>query len=106
MEWAMKSLMKSVVSACVVASGLAVAAAPASAQVVLQLGQPTYTQGNAEHRADRIEERGDRKAARAAANGNYERAARIDRRSEQRADEVRRDGTYTTGSPVLQLRVQ
>lgn len=106
----LKSPIKMALSAAVLATGFALpAAVPANAQVVLQFGEQPTTYGidrQDARRANRIENRGDRKAARAAANGNYERAARIDQRSENRADNVRRQGTYATSpEPLIQFRI-
>lgn len=106
----MKSPLTMTLSAAVLVTGLALpAAVPANAQVILQFGeqqQPDRSGVQYDRQANRIEQRGDQRAARAAANGNYERAARIDRRSSQRADEVRREGYYESQpEPLFQFRI-
>ena len=80
------------------------AVVPASAQVLLQLGnQDTPAEQRADQRADQIERRGERRAERAADNGNYAKAAKIQRKTENRADRVQDRANDGNDGVILRL---
>jgi hypothetical protein len=99
--------VKTLLTAAMIATmSVGVAAVPASSQVLLQFGQPDNgpTNKQLEHRADKVERQGDRRAAQAAANGNYQKAAQIDRRTENKADNIR-DKKYDSNGNLIVIPI-